>query len=597
MAGRTLTIQASLQFQPIRRPQAQQKGRPKPSTASSSTAHKFSSNEVSASAGASSPGTHGTHGADVSAGKPQQQPPSNIQKSNFEDWIGDEDEEVYYQRPKYDRGRKKRKKNMPETRIWGWDDIYDPSLPNSYADYKSSEEQFREIRDWKARLYYHQLKEVEKHGGAHDSEGYEPRVYNRKYVPLRRGLGASDSGTAMFAPPSNLNFAPPASLNDDGPNRPAVPALDDDGGDRYPPPSVEDTGRASDYEPPAAFSSAPKSDPAPGGYDNVGMVGTNDLAPPLGMPPVPAAQTPPSLVPTSESSAATSPSAQKALADIAAKKAETQARLAAMKAKLDAARPPDPSPVPAATRKLPQQEGIVPPPPPVEELGSNTTISRAPVRYSPPTAPSALLPDADADSKIESGDRSAPEEEVSRSTRPGQKGFAERLMKKYGWEKGRGLGAQGEGITTAIVAKADKRKKRSDAEGGGWAAPKNMGKIVGGKKRKAEHANDDDDGSHGKMSEVVKLEGMLTGLDVEHEIRENNLLQEIGDEFGEKHGNVERLFIWRQDMGGKDEVFVKFTSQLSALRAVNATDGMTFAGNDVVARFYDGERFDNGEYR
>ena len=49
-------------------------------------------------------------------------------------------------------------------------------------------------------------------------------------------------------------------------------------------------------------------------------------------------------------------------------------------------------------------------------------------------------------------------------------------------------------------------------------------------------------------------------------------------------------------MGGKNEVFVKFTSQLSALRAVNATDGMTFAGNEVVARFWDSEKFESGEY-
>lgn len=170
------------------------------------------------------------------------------------------------------------------------------------------------------------------------------------------------------------------------------------------------------------------------------------------------------------------------------------------------------------------------------------------------------------------------------------------MMAKMGWEKGQGLGASGEGITTALVAQTQKRKKRSDKDGGGWAQPRNMGKIVGGKKRPQPTSEADDNGAFGAMSHVVKLTGMLEGLDVAHEIEENNLLQEVGDEFGQKYGSIERLFVWREEQEGSGEVFVKFTSQLSALRAVNATDGMTFAGNEVVARFFDEEKFEKAEY-
>lgn len=186
-------------------------------------------------------------------------------------------------------------------------------------------------------------------------------------------------------------------------------------------------------------------------------------------------------------------------------------------------------------------------------------------------------------------------ENEPRSKKPGQKGFAERLMNKYGWEKGQGLGASGEGITTALIGKADKSKgqKRSDPEGG-RLPPVTMGKIVGGKRRKVEGANDD--GRFGKMSDVIKLEGMLNGLDVQKEIEENNLMQEVGEEMGEKYGNVERVFVWREEMGGHGEVFVKFTSQLSALRAVNAMDETTFAENKVEARFFDSDKFEGGEY-
>jgi splicing factor 45 len=44
-------------------------------------------------------------------------------------------------------------------------------------------------------------------------------------------------------------------------------------------------------------------------------------------------------------------------------------------------------------------------------------------------------------------------------------------------------------------------------------------------------------------------------------------------------------------------VFVKFTSQLSALRAVNALEGRIFNGNAIVARFYDKGKFEEGIYQ
>lgn len=175
--------------------------------------------------------------------------------------------------------------------------------------------------------------------------------------------------------------------------------------------------------------------------------------------------------------------------------------------------------------------------------------------------------------------------------------FAEKMLQKYGWEKGKGLGANNDGITTAIFAKAEKRKKLADADGGGFATPKNMGKIVGGKKRKMAQGGggDAEDQDAAKLSAVIKLEGMLDGLDLDQEISENNLLQEIGDEMASS-GQVERLFIWREEQGGKNQVFVKYTSPLSALRALKSCDGMEFADNKVVARFWDAEKFERGEY-
>jgi splicing factor 45 len=244
---------------------------------------------------------------------------------------------------------------------------------------------------------------------------------------------------------------------------------------------------------------------------------------------------------------------------------------------------------------LPAQS--VPAPPQLPRSSANDDILPPPP---PPPAPSG---GADYSAPFQPNVQAAAEEEPQRIGNPREAAgkFAERMLKKYGWEKGQGLGAHNDGITTAIVAKAEKRKKLADAEGGGFAAPKNMGKIVGGKKRKTEPDSWDqtpsggDDAGHRNISEVIKLSGMLTNLDVDHEIQNNDLLQEIGDEMA-RNGVVERLFIWREEDGGGNEVFVKFVNQVSALRALQACDGMEFADNLVTARFWDREKFERGEY-
>ncbi|ELR07677.1 hypothetical protein GMDG_02699 [Pseudogymnoascus destructans 20631-21] len=199
----------------------------------------------------------------------------------------------------------------------------------------------------------------------------------------------------------------------------------------------------------------------------------------------------------------------------------------------------------------------------------------------PPPAPSEI-PASEAELALALGE-GADEEESSgdqpRSSRPGQAGFAQRLMSKYGWSKGSGLGADESGIVNALHVQVQKRKKKPDSEGGGFVDPQAIGKIVGGK-RKA--AAGEEGGGSARYSEV---EGAGDG----------GIMQEIGEECGEKYGNVERVFIHRRE-GWRGTVFVKFTSQLSGLRAVNALEGRMFNGNTISARFYDPEKFEEGIY-
>jgi splicing factor 45 len=190
----------------------------------------------------------------------------------------------------------------------------------------------------------------------------------------------------------------------------------------------------------------------------------------------------------------------------------------------------------------PQPSDITPPlAPPVEPLPPGV-ISRAPVRYNLPAAPSELpaseaeLERALAEEPISDQEEPPPgdAEETSRSTRPGQKGFAERLMSKYGWSKGKGLGADETGIVSALHVKIEKRRKKPDSEGGGFADSKGIGKIIGGKRNMPAES---EGGKFGPMSEVIVLKGMVDGMDLDDEVEgagDGGLMQEIGDECAEK---------------------------------------------------------------
>lgn len=198
-----------------------------------------------------------------------------------------------------------------------------------------------------------------------------------------------------------------------------------------------------------------------------------------------------------------------------------------------------------------------PPPPPPEEpaaLPPAATISRAPVRY---TLPAALPEPEDAPEE-------QPENAEERSLRPGQAGFAHRLMSKYGWKPNTGLGAESSGIVQPLRMVAAKSK---DAVG--------RGKIINKNKR----AGESESGKFGKMSEVVVLRGMVDGLEGEDEAV---LLQEIGEECQGKYGTVERVVVdWGKGVeAGKSRVFVCFTSQLSALRvsALAPLKGLGYGG-------------------
>ncbi|KND91515.1 Splicing factor 45 [Tolypocladium ophioglossoides CBS 100239] len=243
----------------------------------------------------------------------------------------------------------------------------------------------------------------------------------------------------------------------------------------------------------------------------------------------------------------------------------------------------------ALSEGQPPQPPSPPPPPPRNPTppppSDSAVISRPPVRYTQPSdvregeddemdSPPPILGSA--------GDEFG---RPQRSTRPGQAGFAYRFMNKYGWTEGTGLGADESGILNPLRAQVEKRRKKADADGGGWAEPGSKGKILGGRRK-------EEQGKFGKMSEVVVLRNMLENMpDLQTEISEG-LGQEIGEECGEKYGRVERLYIDQEAR----QVFMKFTDQVSALRAVTELDGRIFNGNTIIPKFYDADKFEEGVY-
>lgn len=427
-----------------------------------------------------------------------QRPPA---KNTLADWTGIDDDDVngFYGGEKRQRGGKRRKKNKSREEhvaVQDWDDIYDPSRPNSCEEYKHSDEKIREVREWKDRLYAHRMatKSSEKDS---DEEEYRPQMGSRNSKTCHVSVWSSLTMSEQFAPPPNYSFAPPPIESPEKPHEGAHGNLETDPDSSVPPP-----------------------------------------------PP-----------------------------------------------------PPEQIPAPAA-------------PPEILPAGA---ISRAPVRYNLPPAP-ADIPSSEAELEkalAAEPDEDEDAEDAPRSLRPGQKGFAERLMSKYGWSKGKGLGAEESGIVNPLRVQIEKRKKKSDAEGGGFREPGGRGKIIGGKKNVPE--KDEEVGKFGPMSEVIVLRGMVDGMDLDEEVEgsgDGGLMQEIGDECAEKYGRVERVYIDRHDATPK--VFVKFTSQLSGLRvrislnllwnianvpqAVNALEGRIFNGNTISALFYDAERFEKGLY-
>ena len=154
---------AALRFQPTKRPQIPAQ---KPRTRANASGPKQISVSVETAQDSSGSAVPSTHTAI---------------KTTIEDWTAVDDDDdngvlaINNGMRRQRGGKKRRKRGKEDVPVpQNWDDIYDPSRPNKYEDYKQSEERERELRDWKDCLYAHRMLLRKSSSDVADSPADEP---------------------------------------------------------------------------------------------------------------------------------------------------------------------------------------------------------------------------------------------------------------------------------------------------------------------------------------------------------------------------------------------------------------------------------------
>ncbi|CDH49578.1 splicing factor 45 [Lichtheimia corymbifera JMRC:FSU:9682] len=174
------------------------------------------------------------------------------------------------------------------------------------------------------------------------------------------------------------------------------------------------------------------------------------------------------------------------------------------------------------------------------------------------------------------------EDDEDMAMRPGLGGaqdVARKVMAKYGWQEGQGLGRDEDGLREAL-------KVQPTGRGSGVIV--NQSHISSVSPSPPPPALQPRTST---PSPVVLLTNMVGPGQVDDMLQE-----ETADECG-KYGQVERCLIFEVPGGQVPEdqavrIFVKFTRVESAMAALNDLNGRFFGGRVVTARFFDNNRFD-----
>nr|SVE73760.1 EOG090X0BIL [Daphnia atkinsoni] len=169
----------------------------------------------------------------------------------------------------------------------------------------------------------------------------------------------------------------------------------------------------------------------------------------------------------------------------------------------------------------------------------------------------------------------------------GALGVAAKIMAKYGFKEGQGLGRQQQGIAAALqVEKTSKRGGRIINEKEIMPPPPVM--VPAAPKPELTIAD-----IMKNPSKVVYLRNMVGPGEVD-----SDLEPEVREECQTKYGEVNKVVIFEVPNTVEEEavrIFVEFKRVEAAVKAVIDLNGRFFAGRQVKAGFYDVERFLNME--
>ncbi|XP_005188119.1 splicing factor 45 [Musca domestica] len=189
---------------------------------------------------------------------------------------------------------------------------------------------------------------------------------------------------------------------------------------------------------------------------------------------------------------------------------------------------------------------------------------------------------------------------------------AAKIMAKYGFKDGQGLGKQEQGMSMALqVEKTSKRGGRIIHErdvflppptpsAAGSGSPVASSPIANMAPPAAPPPSANDSNSNPSITEIMKtpskvvlLRNMVGPGDVDDELE-----PEVKDECNTKYGEVVKVLI-HEAFGTTPEdavkIFVEFKRMESAIKAVVDLNGRFFGGRQVRAGFYDFDKFQNLE--
>ncbi|KPI94827.1 PREDICTED: splicing factor 45 [Papilio xuthus] len=182
----------------------------------------------------------------------------------------------------------------------------------------------------------------------------------------------------------------------------------------------------------------------------------------------------------------------------------------------------------------------------------------------------------------------------------GASSVAAKIMAKYGFKEGQGLGKKEQGMSVALqVEKTSKRGGRIIHEKDGNTMPPpgfTMPPPPGPDSPNASSNSPQMLKSEPSITEIMKspskvvlLRNMVGPGDVDEELE-----PEVKDECNTKYGDVIKVVIFEMPNAPNDEavrIFVEFKRIESAIKAVVDLNGRFFGGRQVKAGFYDMEKF------